>query len=228
MRRRRRGGAGGEGGGLRLGDRDLLLGLGEERDGGADGRGLAGGDEDGGEEAVVEGLDVHVGLVGLDDDDGVALGESVSLGGGPGDDLALGHGGAERRHEDLPDLGLDTASAAGRGRPRRARAAAQRGRRGEKRRLEVEEAGHCGVAGEGEGKGAWRGGFERSLMRWWWLGCCCCCSWRGAAALGVSEARRISRGRRGVQRFGLVAPAALGIAPTSPTFPPVLFTIFFS
>jgi hypothetical protein len=36
-----------------------------------------------------------------------------------------------------------------------------------------------------------------------------------SAALGVSEARRISRGRRGVKRFGLVALAALAIAPTS-------------
>jgi len=97
--------------------------------------------------------DVHAGLVGLDDDDGVTLGEAVALGGGPGDDLALGHGGAERRHEDLPDLGLDPASAAGRGRRRRARAAAERGRRGEKRGLEVEEAGHCGVAGERRGGG---------------------------------------------------------------------------
>ena len=109
--------------------------------------------EEGGEEAVVEGLDVHVSLVGLDDDDGVALGEAVALGGGPGDDLALGHGGAERRHEDLPDLGLDPALAAGRGRRRRARAAAERRRRGEKRGLEVDEADHCGVAGERRGGG---------------------------------------------------------------------------
>jgi hypothetical protein len=49
------------------------------------------------------------------------------------------------------------------------------------------------------------------------------------AALGVSEARRISRGRRGVGRFGLVAPAAnpaLGIAPASPRFAPILFPFF--
>jgi hypothetical protein len=57
------------------------------------------------------------------------------------------------------------------------------------------------------------------------------------AALGVSEARRISRGRRGVERFGLVAPAALGIAPSlqqaqrlcqyfPPFFPPEVLYYF--
>ena len=56
-------------------------------------------------DAVVEGLEIHVGLVGLDDADGDALVDVVALGGGPEDDLALRHGGAECRHEDLPDLG---------------------------------------------------------------------------------------------------------------------------
>jgi hypothetical protein len=54
----------------------------------------------------MEGLDIHGGLIRLDDDDGVAFG------GGPGDDLALGHGGDEGRHEDLPDLGPHPAAAA--------------------------------------------------------------------------------------------------------------------
>ena len=85
--------------------RNLVLGLGKECDGGSDGGDAAFLDDDGGEVAVVEGLDVHVGLVGLDDDDAVALGELVAFGFGPGDDFALGHGGAQCRHENLPDLG---------------------------------------------------------------------------------------------------------------------------
>ena len=59
-----------------------------------------------GEVAVEEGLDVHVSLVGLDDDDGVALADLLALALEPGDDLALGHGGGERGHVDLLDLGL--------------------------------------------------------------------------------------------------------------------------
>ncbi|XP_057444236.1 aspartic proteinase CDR1-like [Lotus japonicus] len=61
------------------------------------------GDDDGGEVTVVEGFDVHVSLVGLDDDV-VAFGELVTFGLDPGDDFAFRHGGAERRHENLTDL----------------------------------------------------------------------------------------------------------------------------
>ena len=39
-----------------------------------------------------------------DDDDAFAFGELIAFGFDPGNDLALGHGGAESRHEDLPDL----------------------------------------------------------------------------------------------------------------------------
>ena len=63
--------------------RNLVLGLGKECDGGSDGGDAAFLDDDGGEVAVVEGLDVHVGLVGLDDDDAVALGELVASGSWP-------------------------------------------------------------------------------------------------------------------------------------------------
>ena len=101
----------------------------------------------------------------------------------------------------------------GAGAPARRRSADAEGRSVDWRLRRPAIAGWRGSGGEGEGKGAWRGGFERSLMRWWWLGY----SSRlllllqlagAAAALGVSEARRISRGRRGVERFGLVAAAA--------------------
>ena len=61
---------------------------------------------DDGEVAVEEGLDVHVRLVGLDDDDGVTLADGVALPLEPGDDLALGHGGGERGHVDLLHLRL--------------------------------------------------------------------------------------------------------------------------
>uniref|UniRef100_A0A2N9GGN3 Uncharacterized protein n=1 Tax=Fagus sylvatica TaxID=28930 RepID=A0A2N9GGN3_FAGSY len=65
---------------------------------------LALGDDNGGEDSIVKGLDVHVGFIGLDDDDALAFGELIAFGFDPGNDLALGHGGAESRHEDLPDL----------------------------------------------------------------------------------------------------------------------------
>jgi hypothetical protein len=39
-----------------------------------------------------------------DDDDALAFGELIAFGFDPGNDLALGHGGAESRHEDLPNL----------------------------------------------------------------------------------------------------------------------------
>ena len=57
---------------------------------GADGGHLTVFDGDVGEVAVEEGLDVHVSLVGLDDDDGVALADLLALALEPGDDLALG------------------------------------------------------------------------------------------------------------------------------------------
>jgi len=83
---------------------NLILGLSEECDGGSDGSDTTFLDDDGGEVAVIECLDVHVGLVRLNDNDAVALGELIALGFGPGDDFALRHSGAECRHENLPDL----------------------------------------------------------------------------------------------------------------------------
>ena len=81
----------------------------------ADGGGLAVAGEDLGDVALLEGLDVHVGLVGLDDDDGLALADLLALALEPGDDLALGHGGGERGHVDLLDLGTDRDVARGGG-----------------------------------------------------------------------------------------------------------------
>ena len=111
---RGRGGAT-RGGSLGLGLGDLGLGLGDEGDGRADGGHLSVGHGDVREVAVVEGLDVHVGLVGLDDDDGLALADLLALALEPGDDLALGHGGGERGHVDLLDLGTDRDVARGGG-----------------------------------------------------------------------------------------------------------------
>ncbi|CAJ1932337.1 unnamed protein product [Sphenostylis stenocarpa] len=88
--------------GLSLGD--FGLGFGEETDGGADRGGLALSDDNGSEDAVVECLDVNVGLVGLNDNDAVAFGEDIALGLDQRDDFALRHSGAEGGHEDLPDL----------------------------------------------------------------------------------------------------------------------------
>lgn len=45
-------------------------------------------------------------------------------------------------------------------------------------------------------------------MRWWLPPSLAAAVVAAGAALGVSEARRISRGRRWVERFGLVAAAA--------------------
>ncbi|KAM1607882.1 hypothetical protein ACFXTH_028598 [Malus domestica] len=57
------------------------------------------------------------GLAFPDDNDALAFGEDVALRFDLGDDLSLGHSGAESRHEDLPDLGLDgKGAAAGTGR----------------------------------------------------------------------------------------------------------------
>ena len=42
-----------------------------------------------------------------DDDDAFAFGELIAFGFDLGNDLALNHGGAESRHEDLPDLRLN-------------------------------------------------------------------------------------------------------------------------
>jgi hypothetical protein len=39
-----------------------------------------------------------------EDDDAFAFGELIAFGFDPRNDLALGHGGVESRHEDLPDL----------------------------------------------------------------------------------------------------------------------------
>jgi len=85
----------------------------EKANGGSDGGGFAVRNDDGGEYTIVEGLDVHVGLVGFNDDDAFALGELVALGFDPGDNFAFGHGGAEGGHEDFADLGLDGDAAAG-------------------------------------------------------------------------------------------------------------------
>jgi len=61
------------------------------------------GDDNGCGDAVVECLDVHVGLVGLNDDEAVAFGEDIALGVDPQDDFTFRHGGAEGGHEDLPN-----------------------------------------------------------------------------------------------------------------------------
>uniref|UniRef100_A0A2N9EDX8 Uncharacterized protein n=1 Tax=Fagus sylvatica TaxID=28930 RepID=A0A2N9EDX8_FAGSY len=43
-------------------------------------------------------------MVELRADDALAFGELIAFGFDPRNDLALGHGGAESRHEDIPDL----------------------------------------------------------------------------------------------------------------------------
>jgi len=118
--RRGRGSSGGGRGGRRsrfgsfgFGFGDFFGRIDEKANGGSDGGGFAVSDNDGGEYTVVEGLDVHVGLVGFDDDDAVTLGELVALGFDPGDDFAFGHGGTEGGHEDFADLGLDGETTAG-------------------------------------------------------------------------------------------------------------------
>ncbi|KAM0997597.1 hypothetical protein ACFX2I_007447 [Malus domestica] len=79
--------------------------------------GLAFPDDDCTETPMIKCFYVHVGFVRLDDNDALTFGEDVALGFDPGDDLSLGHNGAESRHKDLPDLGLDDEGAvAGTGR----------------------------------------------------------------------------------------------------------------
>ena len=56
------------------------------------------------EEPVLEGLDVHVGLVALDDHDRLAGLDLVALGLEPRDDPPLLHRGGQRRHGDLDRL----------------------------------------------------------------------------------------------------------------------------
>eukprot|EP00850_Spirogloea_muscicola_P005323 SM000024S07785 [mRNA] locus=s24:409383:412789:- [translate_table: standard] len=87
-------------------------------DGAANGRNLTLAHHDGSQNASIEGLDVHISLaalqalaahlVGLHYDDALALVDLVPLALGPRDDLALGHGRAQRRHEDLANLCLRT------------------------------------------------------------------------------------------------------------------------
>ena len=73
----------------------------DDRDGGADLPGLALGDEDLQQDAVVEGLDLEVRLVGLDLGDGLTGGDAVPLLLEPLDDLPLVHRRGERRELDL-------------------------------------------------------------------------------------------------------------------------------
>jgi len=69
----------------------------EQRDGRPHRHGLPSRGKDCRHDAVVGGLNAqHIGLVRLNDDDGVSLVDAVALGGGLGDDQALRHGGAKR------------------------------------------------------------------------------------------------------------------------------------
>ena len=104
-----------------LSDGDLVLDQGKDSDGRADGGdgtlldhdGRADGsdgallDDDDGEISIIEGLDFHVSLVRLDDDDALSLGELVALGLHLRHDFSLGHHRAQCWHEDLVDLGLN-------------------------------------------------------------------------------------------------------------------------
>lgn len=64
---------------------------------------------------IVEGLNIHVGFIGFNDDSGVTFGELVAFKFDPGDDFTPRHGGGECRHEDFADFGADFGGGSGGG-----------------------------------------------------------------------------------------------------------------
>nr|GMD26702.1 hypothetical protein Iba_chr08dCG6780 [Ipomoea batatas] len=101
--------AGGGGAAVTLGGGESVEGSPDRR---ADGSRLAVVNNNSRQNAIIKGLHIHIRFIRLNHHNRLAFGEHIALGLHPRDDLALGHGGAKRRHEDLADLRLNSGEAA--------------------------------------------------------------------------------------------------------------------